>query len=230
MARKVEQNTLSQAFSLRRNGHSLSEISRLLKVSKASLSSWFKGVHFSPDELLLLKKKSEEKRRQGVMKSVMTNRMRLAISGQKDVRLANKNFESFKKHPLFLTGLSLYWAQGAQHGGGFHYANSDPEKIRLMVSWATNYLTIVKNDLTFRVFASPTLANPSTLTYWAGVLGVKETIFKPTILLKGTKNEELNSNNMSIHKGSMRISYNSAEVLRRIIVWQKQLVRYYQET
>jgi hypothetical protein len=220
----------SRAFALRRNGATLSEISNELKVSKASLSGWFKGAHFSREEQLLITQKAMQKRKSGVQKSVLTNRMRVALLGQKNASSANKEFDSFKKQHLFIAGLTLYWAQGAQSNGGFHYASSDPEKVRLMLAWATNYLRVSKSDLTYRVFASPSAANSSSLTYWAGMLGLKETVFKPLVVQKIRKNEGGNVKNMANNKGSMRISYNSAELLRKILVWQKRLVRYYQET
>lgn len=220
----------SRAFALRRNGATLSEISNELRVSKASLSGWFKGAQFSQTEQLLIAQKSTQKRRMGTQKSILTNRMRAALLGQKNASNANREFDNFKRQHLFIAGLTLYWAQGAQDNGGFHYANSDPEKVRLMVAWATNYLGVSKSDLTYRVFASPFVANVSTLTYWAGMLGLKEVVFKPTVVQKSIKNEDGKSKNMANNKGSMRISYNSAVALRKILVWQKRLVRYYQET
>jgi hypothetical protein len=62
------------------------------------------------------------------------------------------------------------------------------------------------------------------------MLGLKEVVFKPTVVQKSIKNEDGKSKNMANNKGSMRISYNSAVALRKILVWQKRLVRYYQET
>ena len=107
-----------KAIELRRLGYSYSDISKELKVSKASISNWVKNVRLTESEKIVLEKNIKNKIKRGRMNSSIAMRSRKIFKEKIAYENAEKEFAKFSKEPLFMLGLGLYWAHGLKklHG------------------------------------------------------------------------------------------------------------------
>ena len=92
-----------------------------------------------------------------------------------------------------------------------------------MVKWIKKYLISDDSLLKYRLFIHLPYKHENCEGYWASLLKIhpsdfQKTIYKPTphILKKNLD-----------YKGCMRIDITRIDVLRKIMAWQKLLIKYY---
>jgi len=110
-----------KAIELRRLGFSYSDISKELKVSKASISNWLKNIKLTENEKVNLEKNLKNKIAKGRMNSLIAIRSKKVFKDKFVYDNANKEFEKFSKEPLFMLGLGLYWAHGLKKGNSIYF-------------------------------------------------------------------------------------------------------------
>jgi hypothetical protein len=211
------------AINLRKKGWSYSEIVKELKVAKGTLSGWLKDVFLSDQQLSALNDRLTDKISRGRLQASIALRARRMVR-ERDVFLeAEKEFDRFIRDPFFGIGLSLYWAEGAKKNTYFAFMNSDPAMHVLMRKWIKIFLKIEDTAQKYRLYIHEPYKHENCESYWAKILGVKEeslqrTIYKPTPH-KVKKNLD--------YKGCLRLSITRIDVLRKVIAWQKLLIKYY---
>lgn len=103
---------LDKARDFRRRGFSYSEISKIVGVSKATLSNWFGKQSFSKK----VRRDNEMKtRRDNARRIVILNKARRTEKSkqyERAKRLAVIEFKHYKSSPLFLSSLGAYLAVG----------------------------------------------------------------------------------------------------------------------
>ena len=122
----------SQAISLRKQGKSYNEISRLLLVSKGTLSRWLENVELTREQERLL---SERSRVQGIAGGESRRKtwddMRDAIK---------KSYHPPLDVPFFQLGLGLYWGEGDKYSrSGVGMSNSDPRILWNFKCWIEKF-------------------------------------------------------------------------------------------
>lgn len=139
------------ARKMRLEGNSIKDISKLLKVSKGSVSLWCNDIYVSElqkkklflNKLSLVKKgslKANENR-----KKERLNRLKYYSS--KGI----KKIGVLSRRELFLVGASLYWAEGGKTQRRVVFINSDPKMILIWIKWLSECLKIPKNRLVCRL-------------------------------------------------------------------------------
>lgn len=114
-----------QAIELRKQGHSLNEICKLLTKSNSTVYRWIKDVP-NTNEI-----KSRRKR------NLITG---LSDGRKNQYKLARENYDKLG-YELYLTNLNfqklclLYWCEGTKHAtkGGFGFCNTDPVMMKFVV-------------------------------------------------------------------------------------------------
>ena len=158
-----------KAIKLRQSGKSYNQITKLLGIPKSTLSTWLK-------DLPLTSEASAKIISQGnfiaIKKLIKRNKQQseIAKARHKDIKNKAKNEAvKFLKDPLFIAGISLYWAEGYKKGWNksnwksIDFTNSDPDMIKLMMNFFKKFLKINKNVIfngeTHEILQTKTLQN-----------------------------------------------------------------------
>lgn len=186
----------SQALDLRRSGVSIRSIAKKLKISTSTASIWCRNIQLTTDQKTKLS-----------LKSVNIELLRTYAQKRHQDKL-DRNQEGFDKakseikklngNELFLTGLSLYWAEGFKNisEGRIGFCNSDPRMIKYMMYWFRNILKIPDSDFTLR--AEFNIAHSERQkeieNYWSELTGIpllqfNKPYFQKTILLRNYPNK-----------------------------------------
>ena len=102
----------NEALKLRRRGKSYNEIRNQLRIPKSTLSGWLKKIHWSDKIKHKLTEKAKEK---STIRLCSLNKIyrRYLSKIYEEARIeAKQEFEYFKLHPLFVSGITIYWGEG----------------------------------------------------------------------------------------------------------------------
>ena len=102
----------NKAFELRKNGKSYRSIQRELGVPISTLSSWLSDLSWSKEIGLKLAKDAELAGTERLARSRKVRGFGSQFFYAKAKQEAEAEYKKLKKNPLFLTGVTLYWAQG----------------------------------------------------------------------------------------------------------------------
>ena len=139
-----------KAIKLRQKGKSIKQIAKNLNVSISIVSLWCRGVKLTEAQKEKLKRRKVRVRhlRRLAKQSHLEKLVRVK-------KLTNESIADIKpltEKELFLTGLSLYWAEGfkSTREGRLGFCNSDPRMIRFIIKWFEKALEIKKEDFILR--------------------------------------------------------------------------------
>ncbi|HWA64507.1 MAG TPA: hypothetical protein VG866_01465 [Candidatus Paceibacterota bacterium] len=175
-----------KAYELRRERKSYSEISRLLKISKSTLTSWFKNEDWSRqirDELGALQSLSYPKKLAAIQKA---NKERWSRARQSYRNSAEEEFPKLKNNPLFISGLMLYWGEGdkSQKNSQLRIANSDPMMIRVFNNFLKKILKVSPHKIGMRLLLYPDLKDEVQKNFWSKAAGIPLNQFKKSVVIK----------------------------------------------
>jgi hypothetical protein len=129
---------------------------------------------------------------------------------------------------LFMSGVALYWAEGAKdkpyaRRENVQFVNSDPGVIRIFLAWL-DLLGVERGRLRYRVMIHMTADAEGAEKFWAGLAGVDVSSFQRTTLKKHnpkTTRKNVGEN----YRGCLVISVlRSADLYRRIEGWWTGMV------
>ncbi|MDO8590779.1 MAG: hypothetical protein Q7R65_02235 [bacterium] len=214
------QNNKERAIFLRQNGLSFSEIANELEVSKGAISKWLKDVQFSVAELQLVAKKIADNNLKAHNKSRLTKQMKRVFEERETLIEAQNDFKKFKNRPLFLSGLSLYWAQGSLTNSYFQFTSSDAQMLKIMINWLEVFLKVKREKAKYRLFLS-NLGDPGVISNeWEDLLLIPRANFMKPVINKSSAKKPQNG----LNKGSIQIVASGIGHIRKIKVWQKMLI------
>lgn len=185
MARKKDRE---KALILRKNGKSYSQIKKILKVSKSTLSAWLKDYPLSEERIRELRDHNAQR----IEKYCRTRRRK------KEERL-NKCFKEEKKiifpineKEIYLAGLFLYWGEGAKtRWVELALSNTDPAVIKFFIFWLTSSLKVPREKLTVRLHLYKDMDVNSEIKYWSKNLCFPVEQFKKSYI-KNTLLKDIN--------------------------------------
>lgn len=213
-----------QAEFLRKKGFTYNEILKQLPVAKSSLSLWLSDFPLTKSEKHLLKRRKDSNITIGKIRASAANRQN-KINRDKDLlKIAKEEFEIYKEEPLFLTGIALYWAEGAKRNDMFHFMNSDCEMIDVMICWLEEFTEYKRADLGFRLYIHAPFIRDSWEIWWQKQLRASTTQFKKTII----KPSGLGVKKRPNYKGCIRLEVpRSVYLLTKMKFWINMLVEYH---
>jgi DNA-binding transcriptional MerR regulator len=189
MARLEERE---KALSLRKQGMSYSQIKKILKLSKSTLSIWLKNYPLSKQRIRELRDWNEQRieRYRETMKRKKERRLEEIYKTQKrDIRPLNKK-------EFFIAGLMLYWGEGTKsRTNSLGISNSDPAVIRFFIYWITEILLIPKNKIKIQLHLYNDMDVSKETKYWSSSLKIPRKQFNLPYIKK-TPSKRIN------HKGS----------------------------
>ena len=133
-----------KALALRKEGMSYSQIKKLLKASKSTLSLWLRNYPLSKQRIRELRDWNEQRieRCRETKRKKKEKRLNLFYKEQKRIILP------FNKRELFLVGLFLYWGEGSKSElSKLSVSNTDPSIIKFFIAWLIKNLLVPKEKI-----------------------------------------------------------------------------------
>lgn len=147
---KRKQIEYEKALTLRKTGKSLKKIAKFLSVSVSIVSLWCRGVELTEEQKEKLKRRKVRVRH--LRRLAKQSHLKKLIRVKRLTDEAVAEIQPLSDKELFLTGLSLYWAEGfkSTKEGRLGFCNSDPRMIKFMIKWFQKCLNINKENFILR--------------------------------------------------------------------------------
>ncbi len=174
---KVKEKKLARE--LRKQGWSLNEIRRKLKVTKSSVSIWVRDIE-------LTGKQKQELSKKGVKKEVIEKRRETRLKRENTRRQiiidkAKAEIKNLSKRDLWLIGTALYWGEGAKTPrSGVQFSNSDPRTIQLMMQFFRKCCKVPEKRFRGHISIHPHLNARKAERYWHRISGIPLSQFNKT--------------------------------------------------
>jgi hypothetical protein len=212
----------NKAIALRCKGLSYSEIQLSVPVSRSTLSIWLRDIALSEDQINKLISKKLVGSKAG---AVARHKYQVEDTGA-IVSKAKDDIGPLDQSDLWLIGISLYWAEGAKQkqsniSQGVAFSNSDPNMLKVFITWVEKTLLIKKSDLAFEIYLHLTKSGDSekVRNYWYNTLSIPKTIHLPIYFKKSISVSR--KFNIDYH-GLVRIKIRkSTKLNRKISGWIK---------
>lgn len=177
-----------KAVKLRKLGKSYNAIAQELKVSKSTVSLWFKGLVWSQEIKDRLTRENNLKSKERARKIGTVNQIRWLKLREDKRAQAVDEFPQSSTHPLFIPVLMLYWAEGDSNlkEGNVRLTNTDPRMVRLFILFAINFLRVSKKDIKMGLILYPDLDQVVCVNYWSKYTGIPKSNFYKVQYIKGS--------------------------------------------
>jgi len=162
---KSDIQNVKKARELRLSGLSLTEISKVIGISRSTLSLWLKDIKLSNTQLINLKERISKKIQKGRLNASIILKANRIFSEKKVFDEAIRSFPKLIKDPFFILGLTLYWVKGNSSGTSFQFSSSDMHILNIMNKWIVKYFKIDENSIKKRKYDSFYRINISGIIY-----------------------------------------------------------------
>ncbi|MDB5244928.1 MAG: hypothetical protein JWN90_33 [Parcubacteria group bacterium] len=215
------------AVALRKQGLTYTEIGITIPVSKATLSLWLHDVPVPDsyaDKIRILKLKAVNTGAQAKRKDRID---RLQIVQTE----AREEFEVFKLDPLWLVGLTLYWAEGSKEkmwGKGvlITFTNMDEQTVIVFKNWCTQFLNTPHEDFAYSLYIHESRKSDTSqfINWWSKNLNISPENIIP--YYKKTKITHVRRNDNDGYHGVFRLQVKrSVDKNRKIAAWITELTK-----
>ena len=208
------------ATDLRKQGYSYPKILKTVNVSKSTLSLWLRDIDLTPQQQkkLLI---GREKSRYAAAKKKKETRI---LKTNEIIDKSTKEVSTLVKTPLFITGLSLYWAEGTKNKSEtVRFVNSDEKMIMLIMKWFRGVCGIPPDKFRCQVHMHNLHCKPDLEKYWSNITGIPQKQFYKTYV----KQSSLGQRRNILYNGTCSITISSKELFRRIWGWKLGLQQYF---
>jgi hypothetical protein len=209
-----------KAILLRKKGQSYTEISKVVSVSKSTLSLWLSKIELSTVQYQSLHKKQNE----GRLKGALIRKGKREKDQANIIMKAHKEISQISNRELWLLGIMAYWCEGAKQKSNnisqpVVFSNSDPILVKLFISWLRNVCMIKDNDIVYSLYIHKNADIQAAQSNWSNILGISEDLIgKP--ILKKHKLKTKRHNIGSTYNGLIRIAVKrSTNLNRKITGW-----------
>lgn len=179
-------NDKNQAKELRIRGGSYSEISRILKIPKSTLSDWFRDEEWSKRVKEKLSEQNYNTSRSRIIALGKVRGQQLRAAYDQARSEAAEELEILKYHPLFLSGLMIFWGEGSKTiRGQIRVSNTDPAMLKIFVKFLTDICKIPLADIHASLLLYPELSRIVSEEYWAKEVGLPAANFRTATVIQG---------------------------------------------
>jgi hypothetical protein len=161
---------------LRRLGLSYGEIMDLIPVKKSTLATWCREVKLTEEQLVAIK--SRRPPFPGIPRDTQRKRHREIHLIEAQARLEALHLQD---DPFWAMGVALYWAEGTKASRRLELAHSEPEALRLFMSWARRFF---RPDAIFGAAINLHFDNDEQAAkkYWSAQLRIDPARFTKTFI------------------------------------------------
>lgn len=179
------------ARNLRNQGKSIRDITKIIKVSKSTVSIWCNDIFLSNLQKENLNKIDLVKLKKGSL-IAGENRKKERINRVKYYQsIGIRKIGNLSKRELFLIGAALYWAEGDKKQRRVVFINSDPEMVLIFVNWLNVCLNIPKDRLYCRIEINQIHQNRflDIQNYWSNLTNIPINQFRQPSFKKSKVNK-----------------------------------------
>lgn len=211
----------AKALELRRSGKSYNEIKQELRIPPSTLSGWLAKSKWSAKIRARLSKEAQEKhtihiRSLNLIRGAYLTKLYEEARGE-----AKREFQYFKLHPLFVTGITIYWGEGDKtHGHNVRIANTDPLMIKLFVRFLAEVCGIPKERIRIWILLYPDLDEKQCINFWIKSSGLRKRNFTKSIIIQGRHKTR------RVHFGVCNVGVSSKYLKQKLSVWLQLLPQY----
>ncbi|MBM3257638.1 MAG: hypothetical protein FJZ05_00185 [Candidatus Nealsonbacteria bacterium] len=216
-----------KAIALRKKKQmSYSQIKKILKVSKSTLSLWLRNYPLSEEKIRQLQEKGRKKgeaaieRFRNTMREKRKERLKEIYKAQKKkiLPLTNRNF--------FIAGLFLYWGEGTKcRRDGLSISNSDPSIIRFFIRWLNKSLSVPRKKMRVGLHLYKDMNINNEMVFWSKILKIPLSQFiRPYI--KKSSSKRINHKGGFGH-GTCNLRINSVSLAEKIFMTLKAITEHY---
>lgn len=184
------------AFELRRKGMTFNEISNEMRISKSTLSLWFKGQNWSKEIT------GEHCLKNGQLQVQRMNSAKRVSAEARDkeaVEDARSKFKSHMHETFFISGLSLYWGEGDKRTPyQVRITNTDPGIIRIFLQFLTRYSGIPRERVWISLIIYNDLNRRDCEEFWQKETGLSAEHFQKTVTIQGRGTERRSPNGICV--------------------------------
>lgn len=192
------QNKYNEAILLRKQGCSIKNIARQLKISSSTASIWCRDIELTSLQKLVLADKSKNIE---ILRRYSQKRKEEKFEKYKTLfNEAQKDLKKLKLNEFFIAGLALYWAEGfkSKSEKTVGFCNSDPLMVKFMIQWFKQFFSLTNDDFILRVeFNSKHEYRQEEIeNYWSNLTSIPRIQFnKPYLQQVNKQKEYINSDN-----------------------------------
>jgi len=209
-----------EAFRLRMQSKSYKQIMARLNVPKATLSDWFSKLPWSnelSDTLNEKNKKANKARFVELSKIRGENLDKIYNQARKE---AAEEFDLLKHHPLFVSGVIIYWTEGDKISPSFRVTNTDPLMIKLFVRFLLEICRMPKNKIRINLLLYPDLNPDSCISYWSKETGLDSEHFAKSTVIQGRHKTR------KLQYGICILYLPSRFLKEKMLIWMNLLPKY----
>lgn len=210
-------NEKKESIKLRKEGLSLQEISRRLKVAKSSVSLWVRDIVLTQKQIKNLH--NQQYTNIAIEKRRATRLFHENARRQLIVDKASSKIYGISKKELFLMGIALYWAEGSKTRRGMaEFSNSDPRLIKIMMMFFKEHCMVSKKKFRGHIHLHPHLNVHVAERYWSKISGISVKQFFKT---SQQHNKASKGKKDTLPYGTFSIYVCSTELFLNIKGWMK---------
>jgi hypothetical protein len=202
-----------EALILRRQGMSYSQIKKILRVSKGTLSVWLEDYPLSKQRIRELRDCNEQRieKYRETMRQKRETRLNKLYKEQKAL------FLPLKKRDILIAGLFLYWGEGSKtHLTSLSLSNTDPSVIRFFIGWLSGCLGVLKERMKIQLQLYSDMDIDQEINFWTKNLGISRNQFtRPYI--KQTSITRINHKGGFGH-GTCNVKISDARLAEKILM------------
>lgn len=210
-----------ESIILRQQGISVCEISKILNVSKGSISRWVSDVVLTKEQNEKLKN-NQINTRFGNNKELMCNVALINSKRYYDLRKkyqdeGRKLFDKYNKDVDFISGLMLYWAEGTKSKNCLSFVNSDSCMVVFFVNFLRKYFFIIeqKIECSIQYYTNNGYSKDDIEKYWMNLIGLDISNMRKCYV----DYRPVKSMGRKVGKcpyGICRINYSSVELIQKV--------------
>lgn len=207
---KTEKQKLARG--LRERGYSVREIAARLSVSRSSVSRWVREVPLS----------AEQQQTLNLRNPAITGHCAGAQTNKKQGEERRKSWrqegrkQAKAKDPLHMAGCMLYWGEGDKSRNTMGISNSDPQLLRLFLTFLKTCMGVDESAITMRLHVHTDLVSvEESEAFWLRSLGLSHNNLRKAIVNHTSKASKARRSG-SLKYGTCRLVVNHTPIVQRI--------------
>ncbi len=168
----------NEVLKLRHKNKSYSQIQKITKISKSTLSDWLSDVEWSVKIKQNLTTYHSKNYKLNVSKSIEARTKLKILRDNIYIEEAKELYGIYKHEALFNLGLGLYWGEGNKKTGwSVGVTNTDPNLLRIIVKFFRKYIRINNGKLRIHLFLYSDINEQTAVNFWSSFLEIPKTQF-----------------------------------------------------
>jgi hypothetical protein len=195
----------------RERGLSVKQLTRILGVSKSTISVWVRDIELSDEQRARLEAQSSW----GRLAGSQTNAVRGLARRTKAQRLGRARAR--KGGTLHVAGCMLFWAEGSRSRNTVEFVNSDPAMVKFFLRFLRSCFRVPdsKVRVTCNLFADHEDRQEEIEDFWLELLGLPRTCLRKSTVNRFSKYSKKKRKN-KLPYGTCRLTLSDTQIVQSI--------------